>query len=184
MRPQQSKRREGGIRGFTVIEAIMSFTILALAFAGFSTMIVTSLKNFRASQERYIAAKIAQEGIELVLNKKESHIQCVIANPSCPITNWQQGLIGSFQVDVTRTNDLRPGQSFQTFNPSSYICIIPHGIPHEGKFSYCGSNYLSPKYTRRIIVNSVNAHTARVRSIVSWYDGQRSLTLESMIYGR
>lgn len=173
-------------RGFTVMETIMAFSILTLALSGFSGMMVSSLKSFRLSQEKYVAAKIAQEGIELAVNKKDNHVQCVKADPSCPLSDWQENLLGSFEVESGRSTELRPQSSFQSYDSNHVICVKRNPPKDFGKFGYCSAEpqyNLSANYNREVIITRLNANSVQVRSVVRWKNN-KSLTLESLLFSR
>jgi hypothetical protein len=178
-------------RGFTVMENIMAFSILTLSLAGFSGMAVTSLKSFRMSQDKYIAAKIAQEGIELATNKKVNHMECVTGNPGCPITTWQQNLLGDFMPESADTTDLLPANSFPAFNSTKKICIIRVPPKDTGKFGYCdgigtiGVDY-PQNFRREVKITAVNSYSVLAQSIVTWNTNgtAKSLKLESILFGQ
>lgn len=170
--------------GFTIVEILASFLLLTLVFSGFAGIIVNSLKNFRNSQEKYIAAKIAQEGIELAVNKKDNHVTCVFADPSCPIATWQENLLGTFEVEAADTSKLLPNNQFNPFNASRFLCILEHPSMDAGKYGYCSSGaYLSPKYTRQVTITSLNSYSVIIKSIVTWRS-TKTLTLETIVYSK
>jgi hypothetical protein len=168
--------------GFTVMELIVSFTILSLSLAGFTGMMVSSIRDYRNAEERYTAAKIAQEGMELAQNKKDNNVQCIAANVDCPLSDWQDDLVGDFQVDATRTGDLVPGGRFAAYNSTNYVCIVTSPASQAGKFGYCGaSGYLAPKYTREVKITALNDHEVSVVTTVKW-DSSKSIVLQSLLF--
>lgn len=170
--------------GFTIMETIIGFSILSLSLAGFSGMVVTSLKSFRDAQEKYIAAKIAQDGLELAINKKDNHVQCVAADPTCPITSWQQNLIGSFQVEAAKPNQLRPNSTFSAYSSANIVCLLEPS-PNKGKFGYIGTGAcgdLPAKYTREVTITSIDLNSVLAKSTVRWKG--KTLTLETLLFSR
>jgi hypothetical protein len=71
--------------GFILVEALIAVGLLVTAFGAISQASSLSLEGFRTAKSNYIAGKIAQEGIELVINKRDNHVQCVNSDDSCPI---------------------------------------------------------------------------------------------------
>lgn len=174
------------------MESVVGFSILTLVLAGFSGMAVVSLKNFRTSQERYVAAKIAQEGIELVTNKKDNHVQCVFGNPSCPISDWQTNLVdpisgrGDFEVESGDTTKLLVTGQFASFDPTRRICILNNPWKDRGKYGYCnglGNGVeVVPGYTREVEIIRLSSYNILVRSTVLWRN--QSLALETVLFGK
>lgn len=179
--------------GFTVMETIMGFAILMLSLSGFSGMVVSSLRSFRASQDKYLAAKIAQEGIELTTNKKDNHVQCMKSDPGCTLSTWQDNLapvagVGSFEVESGRYSELRPQNQFGSFSNTRVICLKKAPPTDYGKFGYCpDSSYilrnLSQSYTREVQISRLGANAVLVKSIVNWKGG-KNLTLETVLFSR
>ena len=172
-------------RGFTVMESIVAFTILSLSVTAFSGIIVNSMRNFRNSQEKYVAAKIAQEGMELAVNKKDNNVQCVESNVACPLSTWQENLIGSFKVESARPEKLLPNHVFDDFEQDEYICVLDVPPQDRGKFGYCpgqGQGVVFPaQYTREIAITSIDAQSVRIQSIVRWGD-DKSIVLEAYLF--
>ena len=62
------------LMGFTLIETIVAFAVLTTALVGFITLVAISLNSFRTARLSYTAAKIAQEGMELAVSKRDNHV--------------------------------------------------------------------------------------------------------------
>lgn len=73
--------------GFTLIELLVAIAVFSILIVSFTGGIASTYKQFRYSEERYVAAKLAQEGLELFISKRNNTIQCFIrdltADP-CP----------------------------------------------------------------------------------------------------
>ena len=121
--PIQLKRRSKikGDReqhGFTVVEALVSFSIIALALHGFISATVTVLDSFRHTEQMHIASKIAQEGIELPISKALNHQACE-DDPNCDnINDWQENLakdggVYFYEVDAAQPEQLLADGKFR-----------------------------------------------------------------------
>lgn len=58
--------------GMTLIETLVALFVLSIALTGAFTMIVSNLANAKAAQNSFIASGLAQEGIEVVRNLRDS----------------------------------------------------------------------------------------------------------------
>ena len=104
--------------GFTLLELLVSALILSAVLSIFFGVSVSSLRSFEAAKQRYLAAKIAQEGMELAVNKRDNNLLCI--DSGCPhIANWQEKLIGSFEVDAPEKNCLLAHQTFKLHDPTT-----------------------------------------------------------------
>jgi Tfp pilus assembly protein PilV len=190
--------------GFTLIETMVAVTVLLITLIGLITLAALSLRSFSASKENFVAGKIAQEGMELMLNKRENNLLCMRAGTctlSCASGNdWrkhllrQEGVSCTFnaqdwEVDATKPDELLAGNDFQTFNTGSprKICRQASGA-HAGKFKQCvGTETPIPgNYTRRVRAEPiVDCSRIRVQSIVEWTGrfGPKQLILEEVLFG-
>jgi prepilin-type N-terminal cleavage/methylation domain-containing protein len=172
-------------KGFTLLETLIAILILSAVLSGFISVVIISLRSFETAKQKYLAAKIGQEGMELLINKKDNNVICVESG-SCPISDWQENLIGSWEVDATEINSLLPAQTFNSYDPSNYICIIETG-PDAGMFGYCGDpkNYIDGNFTRELNVISLGNENILVKSIVRWKNRgiSKELTLEEILFG-
>lgn len=176
--------------GFTLLETLVAISILVLVLAGFFSLVVISLRSFEVSKQKYLAAKIAQEGIELLVNKRDNNVFCIEGGGSCAISDWRENLIeggiGSWEVDATKTNQLiaLPAQKFKIYDPSRFICIVEVG-PYIGMFGYCPVKYLSGNFTREVEVTGLSNEKILVKSIVRWQDRgiPKELILEEVLFG-
>src|SRR3989344_8296812 len=171
--------------GFTLLELLVSALILSAVLSIFFGVSVSSLRSFEAAKQRYLAAKIAQEGMELAVNKRDNNRLCI--DSGCPhITNWQEKLIGSFEVDATETNRLLANQTFKVYDPTNYLCLIDSG-PIAGMFSYCGNpnKYIYGNFRREVNISAIDGDKILVKSRVDWETRGtlKSLILEEMLFG-
>lgn len=100
-------------KGFTLIEALVAFSILSIALAAFVSSTVTSMESLRRAENSHLASKLAQEGIEMVISKKNNHITCVNRG-ECG--SWRDNLSdGSYEVSSARASELRPSETFSSY---------------------------------------------------------------------
>src|SRR3989344_1098546 len=104
-------------RGFSVIEVIVAIAILASAGVALWILSAISLRTVRIARQELIAANLAQEGIEIVRNIRDSNwlddrradddgTNCAPAPP----VSWRDGLCnGQWRVSYTEQNLLAVG---------------------------------------------------------------------------
>jgi len=60
-------------KGFTILEAIFTFTIIVVGFSGVMTLILNTSRYSQINNYNLVAAYLAQEGLELVRNIRDSN---------------------------------------------------------------------------------------------------------------
>ncbi|OWK26696.1 MAG: hypothetical protein US76_02650 [Parcubacteria group bacterium GW2011_GWA2_38_13b] len=95
------------MKGFTLLETIISVAILAAMVVGSLTLISKSMQSVSMSQNRLVASYLAQEGMEIVRNVRDNNWKNV-NYPS--LTNWDENLpdCENCEMDYT-TNVLADG---------------------------------------------------------------------------
>lgn len=87
MKKNKSQQR----KGFTLIELIVSVGIFSIVVSAFATV---TFNSFRANQQaslKFTAAQLAQEGVELIINKRNNISACQTdpGSTSCPDEWWE-----------------------------------------------------------------------------------------------
>ena len=178
------KNKEGG---FSLLETLVAILIITVVLSSFMSLVTLSLKSFNTAKQRYIAAKIAQEGMELAVSKRNNNLFCVQVGTGCTISNWQDNLIGSWEVDATKVEQLLPGEEFSQFDDSDYICLAEIPASHRGRFGYCNNplEYVRGNYTREVVITSLGPEKILLKSIVKWTDRllAKQLVFEEVLFG-
>lgn len=115
--------------GFTIIEVMMAVTVLSVGIMGAVTIINYNISATSNSVNRIMAANLAQDGIELVRDIRD--------------TNWLQG-----KFDVSGANAWDLGidgvayeyLSFFCGNGTATIAYTPSGGTEQAKIDNCGAN--------------------------------------------
>jgi hypothetical protein len=125
--------------------------------------------------------------MELAFNKALNHEQ----KSSEDITyDWRTNLVGSWEIDATKPNELKPNGSFTPASTGSlrHLCISHP----TGKYSYCRGaqdRKIIGDFTRLVRVEDVGSPgvTQRVKIIVTteWRTkfSRENFTLESIAFG-
>lgn len=72
------------LSGFTLIETIVSIGLISLVLAVFVSTVASSLRLSGTGNQRYIASKIAQEGMELFQSKRNNNVICIENSSTTP----------------------------------------------------------------------------------------------------
>jgi len=186
-------------KGFTIIELVITIFILSVAVVGvynaFSTMVVLTAN----ASNRLIAAYLAQEGIELVRNIRDTNWtndydwRCGLANltgttKTCTVGN----------KDCTITTGTGCQADYKTMGTATSSQLTPYGVngdylrtDSDGFYSY--STGTDTKFKRKIIITPMGSpdnYIMKVRVEVFWDEkasilnpaGQGSITAEENLY--
>ena len=86
-------------RGFTLLEMIVAIFIVTVALIGIMSLIHRSIVSAQISYSKLTAAYLAQEGLEIIRNIRDSNWLAQSQNPNIP---WDQNLnIGEWEVSYT-----------------------------------------------------------------------------------
>ncbi len=191
-------------QGFTVLEALVAFAILAIAFGAFTSSTTTSIKAFQHAEKMHIASKIAKEGLELIINKKVNHRSCAdnFLHSDCVFEeSWKDfvDLDKSYEVSSARPEELLPKVVLKEYNPR-YLCFLDQGLDrHGGKFGYCNPDMFGEtdgpgrtipgNFTREIKFEDLGdgsgplePSAVRVQSVVKWDNGRKEVILEVVLF--
>lgn len=168
-------------RGFTLLETLFAVLLMSLAFGVFVNLMVKSYRATKLTQQNFIAVTLAQEGIDLMRNKRDNQ---VIDQMNHGGPDWRTNLIGTFQPDASNNNWLMAGQSFPG-NSGAYICRVTTSGANQGKFLNCGgtANERVPgNFIRTVTSTGVSASAIRVDSRVTWNNNPTGITLSTFLY--
>ena len=137
---------------FSVVEVLIALSILIVGLLGTVTLMVRTLDTSLLTLEKLTAAELAQEGIEIVRNIKDSKVI------SGEIDSWFNNLSnGSYYVDYDdhQLNRILPGHQVPFLRKDA-----------NGFFGYA-SGVLTP-YRREIKIKKISDYHLQINSIVSW----------------
>ncbi len=98
-------------RGFSLVETMVAITILLMAVVGPMSVIGGSLAQIATARNQVVAINLAQEGIEVVRQKRDSNM-LARWNQNPPVTLWSAELsAGDYIVDST------------TVSPTLFRCV-------------------------------------------------------------
>ncbi len=137
-------------KGFTLIELIVAISLLTMGVAGSFTLMreVTSFASISSS--RFVASYLAQEGIEIIRNIRDTNYLYHRA--------WDDNIgVGS---------DFRLDYRSDAF-PDTVRCVYGAYLQYTGNFYICSADSNS-KFQRKIIVEKPASDKIVVSVEVSW----------------
>jgi len=150
-------------RGFTIIEAIVAIFVITTGIVGVLTLVTQTISSATYSSDKLIAAYLAQEGIEIIRNIRDTN-WLDPANPP-----WNNGLgVGGYQADY---NDLSlsayTGIPLNLENPPSNMYGYGLGTP--------------TKFTRKITISDgpVSVNSLNIKVEVSWEEKGKPYKVEA-----
>jgi len=129
------------------MESLIAITIATVGILGMFNLLSRSLSLTRVISDRYIAANLGQEGVEVVKN--------IIDNNILQNKPWNQGLASGF-YEVQYDSGLEPDLARNLFYNSG-----------NGLYGY-GSNGQETKFKRQIRVERIGSEEIKVEAIMKW----------------
>ena len=156
-------------KGFTLIELLIAIFVLSVGMLGAYVAIQKSASIASYSYNRLIAAYLAQEGIEIVRNVKDTNLLEDFANP--PVL-WNEGLDANiYQAQyssITNCTDLGPSllpcSSCDDFTQLAFLM----------KGNNCYYNYadgVNTIFKRKVSIIKVGEDELDIAATVYWKDG-------------
>jgi Tfp pilus assembly protein PilV len=152
-------------KGFTILEAIFTFTIIVVGFSGVMTLILNTARYSQINNYNLVAAYLAQEGLELVRNIRDS--------------NWMAG------------NNWSIGDGSYIIDYNSFLMTFDPADPDDSNLYIDGNGFYSHNSgTETIFKRVIGISTCDtddcilVSSTVSWSDFgiTRSITVSERLY--
>lgn len=166
-------------KGFTLVETLAAVTILSLAITGPIYLIGNSLHKIYYARDQAIAINLAQEGVEMVRQARDSNRLGVVVP-------WTTGIsAGSYIIDAG-TFVSAPSPATGNFIVSCGVGCSPQPVyldmsanPTKGLYrqNVSGSTFLITNFSRIVTVESINANELRVVSKVEWKTGGETGTI-------
>lgn len=161
-------------KGFTFLETIVAIFVVSVALVGGLGALTTILKSSHFSYNKLIASYLAQEGIEMVRNVRDTNW---LENRYSSATDWDKGLNGcssGCQIDYRKFGSEDP--VFQSFDNSKLK------IDSNGFYQYdSGSDTM---FSRKITITPQGQDILIVKAEVFWKEGGKdhSVSFQSKLY--
>ncbi|MBI3335382.1 MAG: hypothetical protein HY001_02695 [Candidatus Portnoybacteria bacterium] len=163
------------MKAFSFVEIIIAVAIASAVFVAVFSLAFQNLSAAQLTRQRFIAAHLAQEGIEIVVNKRSSNW---LIFPGDPL-KWREGL-GDGAAYIAQYNST--ALASDPSNPPLVIDSDTSLYCHPSLDPACAGT-ASP-YRRQIRISTISDHQMKVVSTVTWtYNDQtRSVSVEDRLY--
>lgn len=150
-------------KGFTLVEALIAMSVLIIGiFSGF-VLVTRALYNAAVIQDRLTASFLAQEGVELVRQIRDTNFIKILNNEDA---NWRDGLEdGSYIVEAK----IREGESISLV-PIEEGAEVPN-LLYDDNIDQKIFNYSSGERTvfnREIKISTITDNQIMVEVIMKW----------------
>lgn len=156
-------------KGFSLAEVIIATFVIIIGIIGAMNLITYSISNVAVGKSQVIAASLAQEGMEIVRNIRDSN-WIEGRDPEKDIA-WNDGLgDGNYRVQYN-------GQSLVSFS-DTFLQINSSGLyGYNGVEGFSGG--ADTFFKRRIEITNVSGTEIKVISKVAWDERSRSYEIEA-----
>lgn len=145
-------------KGFTLLEVIIAIFILTVGIAGAYTLITQTISSAAISEERLIAAYLAQEGIEIGRNIRDG--------------NWLEGATWNTGLTGCSTG------CEADFDDSSLVASASRYLKIDGGF-YNYDSGTNTKFKRKITIIPEGTDILKVSVLVEWQERGRTHQLSA-----
>lgn len=163
-------------KGFTLIETLVAIAILLIAVVGPMSVIGGSLSQTSTIRDQSIAINLAQEGVEVVRQKRDSNMINAWGGGGA---TWSDGIIAGYNT----VNSVSGGILFSC----SGTCTINQQLVYQdaaGWYSQ-GSGGIPTKFNRVVRISDISSMEKGILSEVTWSIGGtlKSVKVEESIFG-
>jgi len=150
-------------KGFTLVEALIAMSVLMVGiFSGF-VLVTRALYNAAVIQDRLTASFLAQEGVELVRQIRDTNFIKILDNESI---NWRDGLTdGTYIVEAK----IREGNSINLV-PVEEGAEIPNLLYDDSFDQKIYNHSLGERtvFNREIKISTITDDQMMVEVIMNW----------------
>ena len=170
--------------GFTLLETLIAITVVSSGIIGAFMAIQSGIKAIDYSNARFVAAALAQEGVEIIKNIRDNNIlqyKYVSAN-----TPWDQHLLSGGEIEKNyeaRYDDIFKPHFFLTPSGSNPEDLNFLKKQSPGFYNYdIGDN---TRFKRKINIQKISDQEIKVEVTVYWTipgGGYNELSIVQHIY--
>ncbi len=151
-------------KGFTLVELMVAISMIAIVFTSLMSLVNTVLANLSYSHNYLVASYLAQEGIELITQKRNENFKKIIP--------FDRGIIfNCLEIDYNGTFRSCSGES------NNFLKYA-----EDSGFQYADGN--NTVFKRTIKTSKVSDIEIKVQSIVKWKtrDQDFNIVVEDHLY--
>lgn len=148
-------------KGFSLLEVLISITILLVGVSSAYYLIGTSVTSARTSQNKIIAAMLTQEGIEVVRNIRDN--------------NWQQDARG---IPTVWNSGLNANGTYSVqYDSTNLGALSANFLQKDSNSKYQYGSGSATIFKRAIIISNISANEIQVTATITWLEGVRLQTI-------
>lgn len=179
--------------GFTLVETLVSITILLLVIIGPMTISSTASKSTSFSSDQVTAFFLAQEGLELVQKARDDFFLGYIAgDTSTPWSDFVDKETGIYRYCFLLSKcglQVNNDSSIDVFACGSENCRLyldeSTGNTVRSRYTYSNTGTETP-FTRKISFETIDAKEVKVTSEITWRSGnlraEQSVRTETYLF--
>jgi len=182
---KRSKRftpfRDKSLTGFTLLEVMAAIFVVTVGLMGIFTVIQNLSAQTSISSNRLIASYLAQEGIEIIRNIRDTNwLEQKVATS----TSWDEGLTGcsaGCEIDYFCTTVEDPNPN----DPNGHRCLDLYGvdghflrIDTNGFYNYASGN--ETKFRRKIILTKEGNDVLKVEVLIRWQEKGKNYEISTL----
>ena len=149
------------LEGFTLLEVIVSVFMVTVGLLGVMSLLQRTISSVSLSSSRLTAGYLAQEGIEIIRNVRDTNwLQARTAS-----STWDEGLIncGGAGIVADYNHSYGPNQL-----DSVFPCYSDQFLNVDSNGFYGYSSGTQTKFKRKILITAVDSDTQNVLVQISW----------------
>ncbi len=155
-------------QGFTIIETMVAVFVIIAGVVGVYTLLQQTIASIRVASSKLTASYLAQEGVEVVRNIRDSNW---IKQNTMPGALWDDGIMGGdWEADYL-------SQSLISGYSGSFLKMDTNGF-----YSY--SSGVNSKYQRKINIAKTGNYLIKVTVAVYWREkgANNSIVVQENLY--
>ncbi len=177
MKKNSTKIKTTGANGYTLIEVVITMFITATVFVGVYALFAKAMNYDKEGQHEIIASELAQEGIEIIKNKKEKNEM-----------DWAVWHGETVDGDIDQLSTFSGIDNLADSNPSlawnldgtdydfgySGSTILQYSKDTANFQAGCSGDCVGPEFTRKCTTDGINTNSVgnidelRVTCVVTW----------------
>lgn len=164
--------------GFTLVELLIAISVISVGIAGAFIATQQSISVIDYANSRFTAALLAQEGVEIIKNIRDTNL--------LQHTQWDDGFStdGDYEVKYTDTHSVTPSLANVFCSPNCFNDLAFLKKTDNGFYNY---NALNPdtKFKRKINITTISPDKLELEITVYWRKrrgGYSELILKQHIY--
>ena len=173
-------------KGFTLMEAMVAIFVIITGIVGVMTLITHTITSAQISKDRLTAAYLAQEGIEIVRNIRDTNWLEQYTESTNPWNEGLTGCSGDCEADYFCSTVEDPDPT----NPASHYCLASYDSGHFLKINtndlYNYATGIDTKFKRKITISDgpISNNSLNVEVEVFWEERGRThqVTVKEILY--